>query len=78
VVSLPALFNIGALLTLITFIYAILGMALFNRSPKNGEIDVLFNFDTFLNSSLMLFRYELLLYNVNNMRELRFSVYIRY
>lgn len=31
VVSLPALFNIGALLALITFIYAILGMSLFGH-----------------------------------------------
>ncbi|ODM93576.1 Sodium channel protein 60E [Orchesella cincta] len=39
VVSLPALFNIGALLALITFIYAILGMALFGRAPRKWSID---------------------------------------
>ncbi len=56
IVSLPALFNIGALLALITFIYAILGMALFGRAPRKWSIDDVFNFDTFMNSSLMLFR----------------------
>jgi hypothetical protein len=57
VVSLPALFNIGALLALITFIYAILGMALFREVPQNRAIDAVFNFETFMNSALMLFRY---------------------
>ncbi|XP_035702487.1 sodium channel protein 60E isoform X2 [Folsomia candida] len=56
VVSLPALFNIGALLGLITFIYAILGMALFKDAPKYNSIDDVFNFETFVNSGLMLFR----------------------
>ncbi|CAG7829681.1 unnamed protein product [Allacma fusca] len=56
VVSLPALFNIGALLALITFIYAILGMALFGKIAKNKAIDELFNFETFLRSCLMLLR----------------------
>ena len=31
IVSLPALFNIGALLALITFIYAIIGMTIFGH-----------------------------------------------
>lgn len=57
VVSLPALFNIGALLALITFIYSILGMALFNKAPRKWSVDDVFNFETFLNSNLMLLRY---------------------
>ena len=56
VVSLPALFNIGALLALIIFIYAILGMSLFGRIAKDTAVDDMFNFDTFLSSCLMLFR----------------------
>ncbi|CAG7722744.1 unnamed protein product, partial [Allacma fusca] len=56
IVSLPALFNIGALLSLIVFIYAILGMGLFANTAKNGAIDEMFNFDTFLSSCLILFR----------------------
>ncbi|CAL8088469.1 unnamed protein product [Orchesella dallaii] len=56
IVSLPALFNIGALLGLITFIYSILGMSLFAKAPKKWSIDNLFNFETFSHSSLMLLR----------------------
>jgi hypothetical protein len=39
VVSLPALFNIGALLALITFIYAIIGMSIFGHVRKQGALD---------------------------------------
>jgi len=39
VVSLPALFNIGALLALITFIYAIIGMSVFGHVRKQGALD---------------------------------------
>lgn len=39
VVSLPALFNIGALLALITFIYAIIGMSVFGHVKKQGALD---------------------------------------
>ena len=56
IVSLPALFNIGALLALITFIYSILGMALFKDAVKSGPVDDVFSFETFIKSSLMLFR----------------------
>ncbi|ODM93572.1 Sodium channel protein 60E [Orchesella cincta] len=56
IVSLPALFNIGALLGLITFIYSILGMSLFGKAPKKWSIDNLFNFETFSHSNLMLLR----------------------
>uniref|UniRef100_A0A336LX33 Multifunctional fusion protein n=1 Tax=Culicoides sonorensis TaxID=179676 RepID=A0A336LX33_CULSO len=56
VVSLPALFNIGALLGLITFIYAIIGMSLFGHVKQQGALDDLTNFETFGRSMQLLFR----------------------
>lgn len=56
VVSLPALFNIGALLGLITFIYAIIGMSLFGHVKQIGALDDLTNFETFGRSMQLLFR----------------------
>lgn len=56
VVSLPALFNIGALLALITFIYAILGMSLFGHVRLQGALDDMVNFQTFGRSMQLLFR----------------------
>ncbi|XP_045030730.1 sodium channel protein 60E isoform X2 [Daphnia magna] len=56
IVSLPALFNIGALLALITFIYAIIGMALFGHVTHSGAINEMVNFETFGRSMLLLFR----------------------
>lgn len=56
VVSLPALFNIGALLALITFIYAIIGMFLFGHVRLQGALDDMVNFQTFGRSMHLLFR----------------------
>ncbi|XP_035744163.1 sodium channel protein 60E-like isoform X3 [Vespa mandarinia] len=56
VVSLPALFNIGALLALITFIYAIIGMSVFGHVRKQGALDDMVNFETFGRSMQLLFR----------------------
>ena len=56
IISVPALFNIGALLFLIIFIYAILGMALFGRVRHAGRLNDLVNFETFERSVLLLFR----------------------
>ena len=56
IVSLPALFNIGALLALITFIYAIIGMTIFGHVKHTGAIDDLVNFETFGRSMQLLFR----------------------
>ncbi|KAM3917129.1 sodium channel protein type 2 subunit alpha-like isoform 1-T1 [Leptodactylus fuscus] len=53
--SLPALFNIGLLLFLVMFIYAIFGMSSFSSLPHGGGIDDIFNFRTFGNSMLCLF-----------------------
>ncbi|NXU55552.1 SCN5A protein, partial [Turnix velox] len=54
--SLPALFNIGLLLFLVMFIYAIFGMANFAYVKMDDGIDDMFNFQTFLNSMLCLFQ----------------------
>ncbi|NXG43481.1 SCN4A protein, partial [Psilopogon haemacephalus] len=54
--SLPALFNIGLLLFLVMFIYAIVGMANFACIGWEGGIDNLFNFQTFDSSMLCLFQ----------------------
>ena len=55
-VSLPALFNIGLLLGLIMFIYAIMGMNFFQGSAQKHGLDDAFNFDTFLRSFILLFQ----------------------
>ncbi|PKU35227.1 sodium channel protein type 5 subunit alpha-like [Limosa lapponica baueri] len=54
--SLPALFNIGLLLFLVMFIYAIVGMTNFACLGWEGGIDNLFNFQTFDGSMLCLFQ----------------------
>ncbi|XP_031154177.1 sodium channel, voltage-gated, type I-like, alpha isoform X2 [Sander lucioperca] len=54
--SLPALFNIGLLLFLVMFIYAIFGMANFAYVKREEGIDDLFNFETFGNSMICLFQ----------------------
>lgn len=56
VVSLPALFNVGAILLLIVFIYAIIGMSFFAHVKKTGVLNEVVNFETFLNSMLLIFR----------------------
>lgn len=54
--SLPALANIGLLLFLIMFIYAIFGMSNFACAKWQGGINNLFNFQTFGGSMLCLFQ----------------------
>ena len=56
IVSLPALFNIGALLALITFIYAIIGMTLFGHVRHHGALNDQVNFETFARAMQLLFR----------------------
>ncbi|XP_022252047.1 sodium channel protein 60E-like [Limulus polyphemus] len=56
VISLPALVNIGALLLLIMFIYAIIGMSLFSHVKKGGALTEYVNFETFAKSMLLLLR----------------------
>ncbi|XP_073757951.1 sodium channel protein type 11 subunit alpha isoform X3 [Callorhinus ursinus] len=54
--SLPSLFNIGLLLFLVMFIYAIFGMSSFCRVKEEHGIDDIFNFKTFVGSILCLFQ----------------------
>lgn len=56
IISLPALFNIGALLFLIMFIYAIIGMTSFGNLKHSAVLSDVANFETFGNSMLLLFR----------------------
>ena len=56
VISIPALFNIGTLLFVIVFIFAIIGMATFGHVKKQGALDDIVNFETFGNSMMLLFR----------------------
>jgi len=55
-VSLPALFNIGLLLFLIMFIYAVFGMQFFMHIKHSAGIDELFNFETFSRGMIILFQ----------------------
>nr|KAF6335754.1 sodium voltage-gated channel alpha subunit 11 [Pipistrellus kuhlii] len=54
--SLPSLFNIGLLLFLVMFIYAIFGMNSFCTVKEDSGIDDIFNFKTFAGSLLCLFQ----------------------
>ncbi|XP_045411602.1 sodium channel protein type 11 subunit alpha [Lemur catta] len=54
--SLPSLFNIGLLLFLVMFIYAIFGMNCFSEVKPGSGIDDIFNFQTFAGSMLCLFQ----------------------
>ncbi|XP_056444692.1 sodium channel, voltage-gated, type I like, alpha b isoform X2 [Gadus chalcogrammus] len=54
--SLPALFNIGLLLFLVMFIYAIFGMSNFAYVKHESGINDMFNFETFGNSMICLFQ----------------------
>lgn len=54
--SLPALFNIGLLLFLVMFIYAIFGMYNFAYVKKEAGINDVSNFETFGSSMLCLFQ----------------------
>ncbi|VEL13145.1 unnamed protein product [Protopolystoma xenopodis] len=54
IVSLPALFNIGLLLFLVIFIYAIVGMSFFGELSYHAGIDADFNFETFPQALMVL------------------------
>ena len=54
--SIPALFNIGLLLFLVMFIYAILGMSFFMHVKHNRGLDETLNFETFAGGVLLLFQ----------------------
>uniref|UniRef100_A0A6A7FX17 Sodium channel protein n=2 Tax=Hirondellea gigas TaxID=1518452 RepID=A0A6A7FX17_9CRUS len=54
--SLPALFNICLLLFLVIFIFAIFGMSFFMNVRHTGALDDVYNFETFFQSSILLFQ----------------------
>lgn len=57
IISLPALFNIGMLLFLIMYIYAIICLSTFQNLKITGALDEdIVNYKTFANSFLLLFR----------------------
>ncbi|XP_048254003.1 sodium channel protein 1 brain-like isoform X4 [Haliotis rufescens] len=56
IISLPAIFNIGALLFLVLYIYAIIGLSSFGNLKINGALDDIVNFRTFFNSFMLLLR----------------------
>ncbi|XP_035829755.1 sodium channel protein 1 brain [Aplysia californica] len=56
IISLPAIFNIGALLFLVMYMYAIIGMSSFGNVKINGVFDEVVNFQTFGNSFMLLLR----------------------
>lgn len=56
IVSLPALFNVGLLLFMIIFVYAIIGMVLFRYVIYNGALNPIVNFETFGRSLQLMFR----------------------
>ena len=55
-ISLPALFNIGTLLFMVIFIYAIIGMSAFGNVKREGDLNDTVNFETFGTALLLLFR----------------------
>ena len=55
-ISLPALINIGLLLFLVMFIFAIFGMNFFLNVAHFGGVNDLFNFETFFQSMIVLFQ----------------------
>jgi Ion transport protein len=55
VITLHSLANIGGLLMLIIYIYAILGMATFGQTMRSDVLNDYLNFETFLNSFVSLF-----------------------
>lgn len=56
IISLPALLNIGALLFLIMYIYAIVGMSSFGDVKLGGALNEQVNFQTFGSSFVLLIR----------------------
>ncbi|XP_060073623.1 sodium channel protein 1 brain-like [Ylistrum balloti] len=56
IISLPALLNIGALLFLVMYIFAIIGMSSFGNVKIESPLDDTVNFQTFGNSFVLLLR----------------------
>ena len=60
--SAPALFNVGSLLVLFMFIFAIFGMNQFSQVEKKGAINEILNFETFPKTFMLLFQVRIYLY----------------
>nr|XP_039249115.1 sodium channel protein type 4 subunit alpha B-like [Styela clava] len=56
VLSLPALVNVGSLLFLFMFIFAIFGMSQFGHVEHRGAMTDILNFETFPNAFMLLFQ----------------------
>ena len=56
VMSMPALLNIGLLLTLVMFILAVFGMSLFKDVKIRGGFNDVHNFKTFFKTFILLFQ----------------------
>ena len=55
-VTLPGLANVGGLLILLLYIYAILGLNLFATVQLSGDLDLYINFQSIGKSMLTLYR----------------------
>jgi hypothetical protein len=56
VMAFPALMNIGLLLILVMFIFAIFGMSMFKNVKIRPGFDDVHNFQTFLKTYVLLFQ----------------------
>jgi hypothetical protein len=55
VITLHTLINVGGLLLLILYMYAVLGMILFGEIMRNGIMNAYINFENFFNALVTLF-----------------------
>ncbi len=55
IVTLPALANVGSLLLLLIYLYAVLGVQLFSDIKRNGYLSDGANFESFSKAFLTLF-----------------------
>ena len=55
ILTLPALANVGSLLLLLIYLYAVLGVQLFSNIKRNGYLSDNVNFETFPKAFLTLF-----------------------
>ena len=58
IVSIPSIINIGTLLLLLFFIYAVIGMQLFSFIPNNDEVTSQSNFRSFGSAMFLLLRFS--------------------
>merc|ERR1711902_241331 len=56
IMSMPALLNIGLLLFLVMFIFAVFGMSLFKNVQIRGGVNDVHNFKTFFKTFILLFQ----------------------